>query len=159
VVLRARLRTLMLMEISLGRPLNAPVVVAAFEGWNDAGEAASSTVAHLADLSGAREIASVDPEEFYDYQVNRPMIRLDEGGASRIEWRTTRLLAGRLAAGERDVVLISGIEPSIRWRGFTREIVSACQTLGAGPGAAVRALPARPPPRSPDGRPPPPPPA
>jgi predicted ATP-grasp superfamily ATP-dependent carboligase len=118
------------MEISLNGPLDSPVVVAAFEGWNDAGEAASSAVAHLAELSGAREIGAVDPEEFYDYQVNRPMISLDERGASSIEWRTTRLLAGRLPDA-RDLVLIRGIEPSIRWRGFTREILSACQSVGA----------------------------
>ena len=125
------LRTLTQMEIRLPRPLRRPVVVAAFEGWNDAGEAASSALAHLADLSDARPVAEIDPEDYYDYQVNRPTISLDEGGVRRIEWRTTRLQAGSLGSPERDLVLVRGIEPSIRWRGLTRELVQACASLDA----------------------------
>jgi predicted ATP-grasp superfamily ATP-dependent carboligase len=125
------LRTLAQMEIRLDRPLDRPVVVAAFEGWNDAGEAASTAVAHLAELGGAREIGEIDPEDFYDYQVNRPTISLDEAGVRRIEWRTTRLEVGQLGAQPRDVVLVRGIEPSIRWRGFTRELVEACRAVHA----------------------------
>lgn len=120
------------MEIRLTRPLHRPVVVAAFEGWNDAGEAASSALAHLGELCDTREIAELDPEEFYDFQVNRPTISLDEGGVRRIHWRTTRLVAGRLPGSERDIVLIKGIEPSIHWRGFTQELVEACQAVDAG---------------------------
>jgi predicted ATP-grasp superfamily ATP-dependent carboligase len=125
------LRRLPSVEITLTRPLHRPVVVAAFEGWNDAGEAASSAVAHLVDLCDAREIAELDPEDFYDFQVNRPTISLDEEGVRRIQWRTTRLVAGRLPGLERDVVLIRGIEPSIHWRGFTQEIVRACEAVDA----------------------------
>lgn len=126
-----RLRTLAQMKITLPRPLHRPVVVAAFEGWNDAGEAASSAVAHVAELSQARAIGEIDPEDFYDYQVNRPTISMDEAGVRRIEWRTTTLQAGRLPRSGRDVVLVRGIEPSIRWRGFTRELVQACHDLDA----------------------------
>ena len=119
------------MEITLTRPLHRPVVVAAFEGWNDAGEAATGAVSHLAELSNARLVAEVDPEPFYDFQVNRPTVSMDESGARHIQWRTTRLQEGSLGTQGRDLVLVRGIEPSIHWRAFTAEVVEACQALDA----------------------------
>jgi predicted ATP-grasp superfamily ATP-dependent carboligase len=119
------------VEISLDRPLARPVVVASFEGWNDAGEAASSAAAHLAQTCQARQVAHIDPEDYYDFQVNRPTITLDESGVRRIEWPTTRVLAGRLPGTGTDLVILRGIEPSVRWRSFTAEVVQACRTLDA----------------------------
>jgi hypothetical protein len=117
------------MELRL--TVDRPVVVAAFEGWNDAGEAASTAVTHLADLVDARPAAELDPEEYYDFQVNRPTIALDERGVRRLEWPTTRVLAGTLPPDGPDLVLVRGIEPSIRWRSFTRELVQACRSVDA----------------------------
>ncbi len=124
------LRTLRGVEIRLPRPLQRPVVVAAFEGWNDAGEAASAAVSVLAGLADARPVGALDPEEYYDFQVNRPTITLDEGGVRRLEWPTTRVLAGHLPGGP-DLVLVRGIEPSIRWRSFTAELVDLCRGVEA----------------------------
>ena len=117
------------MEIRLTRPLHRPVVVAAFEGWNDAGEAATSAIAHLAGGCDAQPVGQIDPEEYYDFQVNRPTITLDEGGVRRLDWPTTRVLVGSVPATGRDLVLVRGIEPSIRWRSFTAELVQLCQAV------------------------------
>lgn len=119
--------------------LRRPVVVAAFEGWNDAGEAASGAVRYLADRWGARPLATVDPDEFYDFTVVRPQVRLDEGMVRHIDWRTTELSTAAMEETGRDVVLIQGIEPNLRWRRFVRaisEVVTAVDaelviTLGA----------------------------
>jgi predicted ATP-grasp superfamily ATP-dependent carboligase len=107
-----------------------PVLVAAFEGWNDAGDAASDTVAHLITAWGATLLAEIDPEDYYDYQVNRPSIAFDEGGLRRLTWPTTRIYVARLPLATRDVVLIHGIEPNMRWRQFTDEVLSLASALG-----------------------------
>jgi hypothetical protein len=106
------------------------VVVAAFEGWNDAGEAASAAVTHLAGSCAAAPAGELDPEDYYDFQVNRPTITLDAGGVRQLDWPTTRLLVGHLPDG-RDLLLVRGIEPSIRWRSFTAELVDLCQSVDA----------------------------
>ena len=118
------------MTIALPPDLENTVVVAAFEGWNDAGEAASRALDHLADLCDARTVGEVDPEEFYDFQVNRPVISVEEAGLRSVEWRTTHVLVGSLPQG-RDIVLIRGIEPNIRWRTFTEQMVDIVRSAGA----------------------------
>lgn len=103
--------------------LRDPIVIAAFEGWNDAGESASSVIKHLADVWKAEVVAAIDPEDFYDFQVNRPQsVTVD--GRRRIQWPTTRVLLARDAPVGRDVLLVLGIEPSVRWRTFTQDLVS-----------------------------------
>lgn len=102
--------------------LHHPIVIAAFEGWNDAGEAATSVVSHLADLWEAEPIAALDPEEYYDFQVNRPRIGLHDG-VRRITWPTTRVLLARDTGFGHDVLLVQGIEPSMRWRSFVIELL------------------------------------
>ena len=92
--------------------LRSPTLVAAFTGWNDAGEAASAAVEHLAAVWNAEPIAALDPEEYYDFQVNRPKV-VREDAQRRIVWPTTRLLVARdtgFASPPRDVVLVEGIE-------------------------------------------------
>lgn len=103
--------------------LHDPVMLAAFEGWNDAGEAASGALAHLEEVWHASPIAALDPENYHDFQVTRPMVGLDENGRRRITWPTTRLSWARPPGSRRDVVLVRGIEPSMRWRAFTEEIL------------------------------------
>ncbi len=107
-----------------------PVVIAAFEGWNDAGEAASSVVEHLAQVWGAEPIAAIDPEDYYDFQVTRPRVGTVDG-VRRITWPTTRVLcAPRVAAG-RDILIIQGIEPSTRWRTFVIELLALADEIDA----------------------------
>jgi proteasome assembly chaperone (PAC2) family protein len=99
-----------------------PVLVAAFEGWNDAGEAASGVIQHLEDAWEATPIAELDPEDYYDFQVTRPTVELD-GDNRRINWPTTRVSWARVPDSGRDVILIRGIEPNMRWKTFCRELV------------------------------------
>ncbi|MDB1089035.1 PAC2 family protein [Streptomyces sp. ACA25] len=111
-----------------------PVMVAAFEGWNDAGDAASAAVAHLEREWKAEVFAALDAEDYYDFQVNRPTMWLD-GGSRRVTWPTTRLSVVRISAEDgggraRDLVLVRGIEPSMRWRSFCNEILAFAHELG-----------------------------
>ncbi len=109
--------------------LRAPVVIAAFEGWNDAADASTAAVEHLEQVWGAREISSLDPEEYYDFQVNRPIVTLTDGETRRIDWPTTRFSVANPPGTERDVVLIRGIEPSMRWRTFCEAVLEVCHSL------------------------------
>jgi proteasome assembly chaperone (PAC2) family protein len=106
-----------------------PVLVGAFEGWNDAGEAASGAVAHLRSVWSAEMLTELDCEEYYDYQVNRPHISLDETGIRQLSWPSTRIYVARLPLSVRDVVLVQGIEPNMKWQQFTREILGLAAEL------------------------------
>ncbi len=106
------------------RDLRDPVVVAAFEGWNDAGSAASAAVDHLVETCDARLAFALDPDDFYDFQVNRPEVELDEDGNRNLRWPTTELHIGRLSSG-RDLLLVRGPEPNMRWRQFAALLTSA----------------------------------
>jgi len=103
--------------------LRDPIMIAAFEGWNDAGETATATLAHLVGLWDAEPIAGLDPELYYDFQVNRPRIT-GEAGSREITWPTTRIFLARDTPLDRDVLLVHGIEPSMRWASFTRELMT-----------------------------------
>ncbi|MBS2961617.1 PAC2 family protein [Actinocrinis puniceicyclus] len=137
-----------------------PVMVAAFEGWNDAADAASNAVRHLAEVLDADLFGAMDAEEYYDFQVNRPVLALDDDGEREIVWPTTRFSVARVRiasaqaesaqpephapdpagvqqndeAGEttglRDVVLVHGIEPNMRWRSFCEELFDLARDLG-----------------------------
>jgi len=127
-----------LIELDDLPQLENAVMIAAFEGWNDAGEAATGVIEHLAELWGAEPVAALDPEDYYDFQVNRPRVVV-ENGRRRISWRTTRILVATDTPIGRDVVLVQGVEPSFRWRGFAIELMELAQaadvttviTLGA----------------------------
>src|SRR5690606_11705254 len=97
--------------------LHRPVAIAAFEGWNDAGDAASGAVRYLVDRWDLDPVAELDPEEFYDFTNTRPEVRLDEGGHRTIDWPATEIFAGTTPhAG--DVIVIVGAEPQLRWRTY-----------------------------------------
>jgi proteasome assembly chaperone (PAC2) family protein len=107
-----------------------PVVIAAFEGWNDAADAASAVIDHLIAVWDARVIGAIDPEEFYDFQVNRPVVGTDQLGHRRITWPSTQIAVASSPELDRDVILIRGIEPNMRWRQFCAELLAACDDLG-----------------------------
>ncbi|MGD7787783.1 PAC2 family protein [Propionibacteriaceae bacterium Y1700] len=108
------------------RDLVDPIVIAAFSGWNDAGVAASQAMEHLQDVTDAEELFALDPDDFYDFQVNRPTITRDTPTESTIDWPTTTVSIGRL--GAQDLVLIEGPEPNFRWRAFTNQLMSALRS-------------------------------
>ena len=110
--------------------LTSPVIIAAFEGWNDAGEAASGVINHLSLAWQAAPVGAIDPEDYYDFQVTRPVTEVAEGKTERLVWPTTRLLAAKQEATDRDLLLVSGIEPNMRWRGFCSELVTSFSELG-----------------------------
>ena len=110
--------------------LTSPVIIAAFEGWNDAGEAASGVINHLSLAWQATPVGAIDPEDYYDFQVTRPVTEVAEGKTERLIWPTTRLLAAKQEVSDRDLVLVHGIEPNMRWRGFCSELVTCFSDLG-----------------------------
>jgi proteasome assembly chaperone (PAC2) family protein len=111
--------------------LESPVLIAAFEGWNDAADAASSVVDHLIKVWDARVVAAIDPEDFYDFQMNRPVVGTNDAGMRRITWPSTQLSVARPPGSSRDVILLRGIEPNMRWRQFCAELLAAAEKLGA----------------------------
>jgi proteasome assembly chaperone (PAC2) family protein len=110
--------------------LRSPTLVCAFAGWNDAASAASAALETVAASLDSDVAARIDPEEFYDFQVNRPTIRLVEGQTRQIDWPQNTLLTVRVPSAERDLVLLSGVEPNVRWRTFADAILSAAERLG-----------------------------
>jgi proteasome assembly chaperone (PAC2) family protein len=120
--------------------LSDPVMIAAFEGWNDAGEAASATIEHLCEVWEAEVFAALDPEDYYDFQVNRPLIGMDDEGQRRVTWPTTRLLWAHVPGIDRDVIVVDGIEPSMRWRSYTIELLELADQLGVSTLVTVGAL-------------------
>ncbi len=129
-----------MIEIDEVPPLRSPVLVAAFEGWNDAADAASGVVDHLLRVWDARLVAAMDPEDFYDFQVNRPLVGPDPSGARRITWPSTQLSVASPPDASRDVVLLRGIEPNMRWRQFCAELLAAATELGTEMVVSVGAL-------------------
>jgi proteasome assembly chaperone (PAC2) family protein len=110
------------VEWSTRPALHAPVMLAAFTGWNDAGDAASSAVRHLIEVWHAEHVASLDPEEFYDFGSSRPHVRLSEGVTREIVWPSNELWAASTPGG--DVLLLLGTEPQLRWRTFCRQLTA-----------------------------------
>ena len=108
--------------------LRRPVVIAAFEGWNDAGDAASTAARWLRDRWAPRQFAEIDPEEFFDFTSTRPQVRIEDG-VRRIDWPRNELYAG--ADAGRDVVVLLGNEPQLKWRTFCEEVVTVARELEA----------------------------
>ncbi len=110
--------------------LTDPVLIAAFEGWNDAADSATEAIEHLEEVWDAEPVAELDPEDYYDFQVNRPQVSVSEDGAREITWPTTRVSVARGVVPGRDVVLVRGIEPSMRWRSYCNELLGLTTDLG-----------------------------
>jgi predicted ATP-grasp superfamily ATP-dependent carboligase len=110
--------------------LRAPAMVCAFQGWNDAGDAASSAVSFLASSLDARRFARIDPEDFYDFQANRPSVQLDDANRRELLWPTVEVFEASAPRAPRDLVLVQGVEPSMHWRAFSSHIVDLAEALG-----------------------------
>ena len=124
------------MEIHQIPLLRNPVMIVAFSGWNDAAEAASGAVEHL--LSGWRDksdevvpelIADVDSEDFYDFQVNRPQVSIDDSEIRSITWPTTQVFGLAIPSMQRDLVIVTGVEPSMRWKNFSADLLDLADDL------------------------------
>jgi proteasome assembly chaperone (PAC2) family protein len=110
--------------------LRAPALVCAFKGWNDAADAASTAITFVGGALGARRFATIDPEEFYDFQATRPRITLVDGDTREIVWPDVELFEARVPRAPRDLILLAGSEPSFRWRTFTKLIVELSEAIG-----------------------------
>jgi proteasome assembly chaperone (PAC2) family protein len=110
--------------------LRSPVMVCAFRGWNDAAAAASTALTAVAGSLDAQLVAQVDPEEYFDFQSTRPTITMDEGQTRRIEWPENNVFAVQVPSADRDLVLLDGTEPNLRWRTFSETIATVADALG-----------------------------
>jgi proteasome assembly chaperone (PAC2) family protein len=110
--------------------LRSPVLVCAFRGWNDAAAAASTALTTIATSLDGEMIAKIDPEEYFDFQANRPTISMDEGQTRRIDWPENNLIAVSVPSADRDLVLLDGTEPNLRWRTFSETVATAADALG-----------------------------
>ena len=109
--------------------LDRPILVASFRGWNDGGQGATLATGYLAKLWGAERFAEIDPEGFFDFQATRPHVTLVDGMSRRIDWPENALFHASVD-GERDAVLLMGVEPNLRWRTFTDLVVGLAKDLG-----------------------------
>ena len=109
--------------------LRRPILVAAFKGWNDAGESASAALGFLLEQFDGDQIATIDPEEFYDFTAVRPNVTLSDGLSRVIEWPENSLHAARVPGAERDLVILQGVEPSLRWKTFCGLVTEAAREL------------------------------
>jgi predicted ATP-grasp superfamily ATP-dependent carboligase len=110
--------------------LERPILISAFRGWNDGGQGASLAAGYLARLWDAQPIANVEPEEFFDFQSTRPHVKLVDGVTRQIDWPETAFYRARPESFDRDVVLLLGVEPNLRWNRFTELIVQYASELG-----------------------------
>ena len=111
-------------------PARETVLLAAFEGWNDAGSAATQALEHLHEVWDAEQVDELDPEEYHDFQVNRPVVGPGPDGRREITWPTTAVAVATAPVSGRRVVLVHGIEPSMRWRRYCTELLDIAAGLG-----------------------------
>jgi proteasome assembly chaperone (PAC2) family protein len=110
--------------------LERPVLIGAFRGWNDGGQAATLAAGYLARLWGANKFADIDPELFVDFQATRPMVSLEEGRTRKIEWPENTFYRARIPGADRDAILLVGVEPNYRWRTFSEIVTDLARDLG-----------------------------
>ncbi|HEV2058849.1 MAG TPA: PAC2 family protein [Solirubrobacteraceae bacterium] len=110
--------------------LRAPAMIVAFSGWNDAGDAASAALTFIGESLGAERFARLDPEEFYDFQSTRPHIGFTAEGKREITWPGIEIFAARVPRASRDLIVVQGPEPSVRWKTFCRNLVDLAEALG-----------------------------
>ena len=112
--------------------LERPVMIAAFRGWNDGGQGASLAAAYLARAWAAVEFASIDPEQFYDFQATRPTVSLVDGFTRQIDWPENTFMHAPLPGAGRDVILLLGVEPNLRWRTFGELVSGLAESFQVG---------------------------
>lgn len=122
------------------RPLRDPTLIAAFAGWTDVGGSAVATIQHLVEQWNATELADIDPEPFYDFTVQRPRVRLQDGERV-LDWPSNRFYVARPEGADRDFVLLAGVEPSLRWQTFTDVIADLMREVGASTSVMLNAHP------------------
>jgi proteasome assembly chaperone (PAC2) family protein len=110
--------------------LERPVLIGAFRGWNDGGQAATLAAGYLAKQWGAHKFADIDPELFVDFQATRPHVSLDEGQTRKIEWPENVFYRARVPGTNRDAVILVGVEPNYRWRTFSDLVADLARDLG-----------------------------
>ena len=118
------------LRIAARPKLERPVLIAAFRGWNDGGQGASLAGAYLAQAWAAEQFAEIDSENFYDFQATRPMVSLVDGETRQIDWPENTFLHAPLPGGGRDVILLLGVEPSLRWRTFCTHVADLATSFG-----------------------------
>lgn len=116
------------------------VLLAAFEGWNDAGEAASDALKYLHRLWGAKRVGVIEPDDYYDFQFTRPEVRLTSTGGHKIKWPVTKIAKASIPGTSMDVILVHGVEPSYRWRAYTAELLAKAAELNVNYVVLVGAL-------------------
>jgi proteasome assembly chaperone (PAC2) family protein len=104
-------------------------MVCAFRGWNDAAAAASTALAAIGNSLDSELVASIDPEEYFDFQSTRPTITMTAGETRRIEWPENNFIVVRVPAADRDLVLLDGTEPNLKWRTFSETVATAADAL------------------------------
>jgi proteasome assembly chaperone (PAC2) family protein len=109
--------------------LRAPALICAFKGWNDAADAASSAIEFVGSALGAERFATIDPEDFYDFQATRPRVKMVDGQAREIVWPAVELFEARVPRAPRDLILMAGSEPSFRWRTFCQLVTELAEVL------------------------------
>jgi len=124
------------MEIHQIPLLRNPVMIMAFSGWNDAAEGASGAIEHVLSIWREKDdevvpqlIADVEPEDFYDFQVNRPQVSIDDSSIRNITWPTTQIFGLEIPSMDRDLVVVTGVEPSMRWKSFTSDLLDLADDL------------------------------
>jgi hypothetical protein len=117
----------LLQPVAEGRRIT--VMLAAFEGWNDAGEAASDALRYLNKLWGGKKVGSIDADEYYDFQFTRPTIRRTASGERKIKWPSTRIFKASVPDSNVDVIFVQGTEPSYKWRAYTAELLVHAEAL------------------------------
>ncbi len=120
--------------------LRRPILLAAFEGWNDAAEGATSALEFLQDTWLATTFAEIDAEEFYDFTEVRPMVRLKNNNERKIDWPSNEFSYYINPDGDRDFILFIGVEPSLKWRRFTRAFLAVAQEFGVSSMISLGAL-------------------
>lgn len=119
------------MEIEQLPELEHPTVIAAFSGWNDAGQSATTAVRYLIDAWKAEPFAKMDPEDFYSFTDTRPTIKIADGNTREIVWPTNEFFAFRGNTTSPAAVMMSGVEPNFKWRTYCGEIIRLARSVGA----------------------------
>ena len=107
-------------------------MVCAFRGWNDAASSATTALETLAESLPSKTVAEIDPEDFYDFQATRPMIKVSDGTHRHSEWPATPFTVASAEAARRDLVLVDGVEPNLKWRTYSEAVLEVAERLGVG---------------------------